>query len=394
MGRSSRLIVAALLLAGAGGGWVWYREKHAAAPAPAAAARPGGGGAPAVAVSTEPVQRGALPIEITANGLVVPEAVVTVRPRVDGQIEQVLVQEGQMVERGDPLFIIDSRLNQALLAQQEAQLARDRALLRRYQSDLVRYQSLRGEGYTAQQRFEQAQADAASAAAVVQADEALASQTRLAIEFASIRAEMSGRLGALPLRPGNFVRQAENVGMATITRIDPILVQFSVPERWLGEIRAAMASGEEGPVVRAKPAESDAPPVEGRLIFVDSAVDTQTGTIALKARFANDPVHLWPGQFVRVTLIPRTEPDAISVPSAALQAGQQGRFVFVMQNNQARRRPVELVRVSGARAVVRGELAEGDRVIVEGAQRVADGARVVERTPQPQRLSQAEGARR
>ncbi|MBW6399832.1 efflux RND transporter periplasmic adaptor subunit [Roseomonas sp. HJA6] len=391
MGRSTRLFLVVLLLAGAGGGWFWYKEREAAAPALAAARS--GGGTPPVAVSTEPVRRGALPIEITANGLVVPEAVVTVRPRVDGQIEQVLVEEGQMVEKGDPLFILDSRLNQAILAQQEAQLARDRALLQRYQSDLVRYQSLRGEGYTAQQRFEQAQADAASAAAVVRADEALASQTRLSIEFASIRAEMTGRLGALPLRPGNFVRQAENVGMATITRMDPILVQFSVPERWLGEIRAAMATPGEGPVVRAMPAESDSAPVEGRLVFVDSAVDTQTGTVALKARFANDPVRLWPGQFVRVTLIPRTEPDAIAVPSAALQVGQRGRYVFVMQNNQARRRPIELVRMSGDRAVVRGELAEGDRVIVEGAQRVADGARVVERsggTPPPaQRVSMA-----
>jgi len=391
MGRSTRLFLVVLLLAGAGGGWFWYKEREAAAPTPAATRSRGG--MPSVAVATEPVQRGALPIEITANGLVVPEAVVTVRPRVDGQIEQVLVQEGQMVEKGDPLFILDSRLNQAILAQQEAQLARDRALLQRYQSDLVRYQSLRGEGYTAQQRFEQAQADAASAAAVVRADEALASQTRLAIEFASIRAEMTGRLGALPLRPGNFVRQAENVGMATITRIDPILVQFSVPERWLGEIRTAMAGGEEGPIVRAQPAESSAPPVEGRLVFVDSAVDTQTGTIALKARFANDPVHLWPGQFVRVTLIPRMEADAISVPSAALQVGQQGRYVFIMQDSQARRRPVELVRVSGSRAVVRGGISEGDRVIVEGAQRVADGARAVERDPGGtagvQRLSQA-----
>ncbi len=393
MGFSSRLFLAAVVLAGAGGGWVWYQGKQAAAPAPAAAGR-AGGGAPAIAVSTEPVQRGPMPIDITANGLVVPEAVVTVRPRVDGQIEQVLVEEGQMVQKGDPLFIIDSRLNQALLAQQEAQLARDRALLARYQADLTRYQSLRGEGYAAQQRFEQAQADAASAAAVVRADEALASQTRLAIEFASIRAEMTGRLGALPLRPGNFVRQAETAAMATITRIDPILVQFSVPERWLGEIRAAMAAGGEGPIVRAMPAEGDATPAEGRLVFVDSAVDTQTGTIALKARFANDPVRLWPGQFVRVTVIPRMEPDAIAVPSAALQVGQQGRFVFVMQNNQAKRRPVELVRVSGDRAVVRGELAEGDRVIVEGAQRVADGARVVERAPPAQRLSQAGSAGR
>ncbi|NMJ41648.1 efflux RND transporter periplasmic adaptor subunit [Roseomonas sp. JC162] len=389
MARAGRIFLA-LVVAGAGaGGWYWYQQRLDAQ-APVQQARPAG--LPPIPVTTELVQRGPLPIEIMANGLVVPEAVVTVRPRVDGQVEQVLVEEGQMVERGDPLFTLDSRMNQALLAQQEAQLARDRALLSRAQSDLVRYQSLRGEGYAAQQRFEQAQADAASAAAIVRADEAIVSQTRLQIEFASIRAEMSGRLGALPLRPGNFVRQAENVGMATITRMDPILVQFSVPERWLGEIRAAMAAGGEGPVVRAFPAESPDAPVEGRLVFVDSAVDTQTGTIALKARFANAPVRLWPGQYIRVALIPRIEPDALSVPAAALQVGQDGRFVFLLQGNQAKRRPVELVRMTAGRAVIRGDFAATDRVIVEGAQRVADGGRAVERSAPAQgsqRISQA-----
>ncbi|MEO3471491.1 efflux RND transporter periplasmic adaptor subunit [Roseomonas sp. CAU 1739] len=391
MTRSGRLFLLVVVAAGGVGGWYWYQQRAPMAAAAPQQARPAG--PLAVAVTTEPAIRGPLPIEITSNGLVVPEAVVTVRPRVDGQIERVLVEEGQTVNQGDPLFILDSRLNQAILAQQEAQLARDRALLTRTQSDLVRYQSLRGEGYTAQQRFEQAQADAASAQAVVRADEALISQTRLAIEFASVRAEMSGRLGALPLRPGNFVRQAESAGMATITRVDPILVQFSVPERWLGEIRAAMAAGGEGPLVRVVPGDSNEPPTEGRLVFVDSTVDTQTGTIMLKARFANADLRLWPGQYVRVTLIPRIEPDALSVPAAALQVGQEGRFVFLLKDGQARRQAVELVRVNGGRAVLRGDLRDGDRVIVDGAQRVANGMRVVERgrtePGTPQRVSQA-----
>lgn len=390
MTRSGRVVFFLAVAAAGAGGWYWYQHR-AQVTAAATPARPVG--APVVAVSTEPAQRGPLPIEIIANGLVVPEAVVTVRPRVDGQIERVLVEEGQMVQQGDPLFILDSRLNEAILAQQEAQLARDRALLARAQADLVRYQSLRGEGYTAAQRFEQAQADAASAQAVVRADEALTSQTRLAIEFASIRAEMAGRLGSLPLRPGNFVRQAENVGMATITRIDPILVQFSVPERWLGEIRAAMAAGGEGPLVSVVPGDSSGPPTEGRLIFVDSTVDTQTGTIMLKARFANPDRLLWPGQYVRVTLVPRIEADALSVPAAALQVGQQGRFVFLMEDGKAKRQPVELVRMNAGRAVLSGEVRAGDRVIVEGAQRVANGMRVMERrqgeVPEPQRVSQA-----
>jgi multidrug efflux system membrane fusion protein len=366
--------VAVILLAG------WLLLAGGAAQAQPA---PGGGGIP---VTTEAVQVGPAPIEILANGVVAPESVVTVRTRVDGQITQVHAEEGQMVRRGQPLFTLDSRQGLALLAEREAQLARNRALLARAQADQTRYQALRGEGYAAQQRFEQAQAEALAAAASVRADEAIIQQIRLNLEFANIAAEADGRLGALPLRIGNFVRQAENTPLATITQVDPILVSFAVPERWLPQIKAAMA-GQPPPVVRARPDGDTAPPAEGRLVFVDSAVDTQTGTILLKARFANPDLRLWPGQYVSVTLVPRVEQDVISIPSAALQTGQNGRFVYVLQDGTARRRAVELVRTVRDRVVVRGQLAAGEKVIVDGAQRVLDGNRVQERNPPPQRLS-------
>ena len=150
MSKTGRLLFLVLIAAGAAGGWKWYQDNAQKAAAPRAA---GPAGAPPASVVTEALYRGPMPVEITSNGLVVSEAVVTVRPRVDGQIERVLVQEGQMVNRGDPLFVLDSRVNQAILAQQEAQLARDRAVAARTQSDLVRYQSLRGEGFAAQQRL-------------------------------------------------------------------------------------------------------------------------------------------------------------------------------------------------------------------------------------------------
>jgi multidrug efflux system membrane fusion protein len=334
-------------------------------------------------VTTEVVRVGPVPIEIIANGIVASESVVTVRTRVDGQITQVHVAEGQMVRRGQPLFTLDSRQGLALLAEREAALARNRALLARAQADQQRYTSLRGEGFAAQQRFEQAQAEALAAAANVRADEAVIQQIRLNIEFAQITAEIDGRLGALPLRVGNFVRQAENTALATITQVDPVLVNFAIPERWLPEVKAAMA-GPTPPVVRVRPdAERSAPWAEGELVFIDSAVDTQTGTILLKARFANADLRLWPGQYVNVTIAPRVEQEAISIPSAAMQTGQSGRYVFVAQENTARRRPVELVRTVRDRVIVRGQLAAGDRVIVDGAQRVQDGSRVQERNPAP-----------
>jgi len=341
-----------------------------------AAAQPSGGSA--VPVTTEPVRIGQMPVEILANGVVASESIVAVRPRVDGQIEQIHVMEGQTVRRGQPLFTLDTRLTRAILAQQEATLARDKAQAVRAQSDAQRYQSLRGESFASQQRFEQAQADAQASAATVRATEAQIAQTKLNLDFASIVAEIDGRLGALPIRVGNVARAGENTPLATITQIDPVLVQFAVPERWLNEIKAAMAA--RTPRVRARPDQPGAPAAEGELVFVDSSVDTNTGTILLKARFANADLRLWPGQYVQVTLVTRQE-VATSVPGAAVQTGQQGRFVFVLApDGTARRRSVDLVRTVGDRAVVRGQLAEGEKTIVDGAQRVTDGWRAVERT--------------
>ncbi|CAA9228869.1 MAG: Probable Co/Zn/Cd efflux system membrane fusion protein [uncultured Craurococcus sp.] len=339
-----------------------------------------------VPVTTDPVQVGPVPVEILANGIVASESVITIRTRVDGQIERVHVTEGQMVRRGQPLFTLDSRQAQALLAQQEAQLASNRAQESRTQADAKRYQSLRGESFASQQRFEQAQADALAAAANARATEALIQQTRLGIEYATIVAEIDGRLGAIPLRAGNFVRQAENTAITTLTQMDPILVQFAIPERWLPEVRAAM--GRQPPRVAVRPEGDTDAPAEGALVFVDSAVDTTTGTILLKARFDNGDFRLWPGQYVQVKIAPRIEPNAITVAGPAVQTGQAGRFVFVLApDNTARRREVTLVRVAGDRAVVTGELQPGEKVIVDGAQRVTEGTRAVERSTSPQRVS-------
>jgi len=340
-------------------------------------------GAPPVPVITAAAERGQVPVEVPATGTVAAESTVSVRSRVDGQIQQVHVREGQFVRRGNVLFTLDARLTQAVLQQQEAQLARDRALAQSAQAQAQRQSALRGQGFAAQQAYEQAQADAAAAAATVRADEALIAQTRLSLDYATITAEADGRLGALPQQVGNYIRSAEATVLATITQMDPIDVQFSVPERWLPEILAAQR--EAPPRVAVRPADSTAPPVEGELVFIDSQVDSTTGTIALKARFANPELRLWPGQYVSVSLVPRVEADALTVPVQAVQAGQQGRYVFVLDGEgRARRRPVELLRVAAGRAVLRADIAAGDKVVVEGAQLLTDGARTVERgAPRP-----------
>ncbi|MFC3125606.1 efflux RND transporter periplasmic adaptor subunit [Pseudoroseomonas globiformis] len=334
---------------------------------------------PALPVVTAAAQRGPVALEISANGNVVAEASVAVRSRVEGQMRQVHVAEGQRVKRGDVLFTLDARMTEALLAQQEAQLARDRAQAVRARQDAVRYTSLQGGGFAAAQRLEQAQADAAAAEATMRATEAGISQTRITLDYATIRAEISGRLGAIPATQGNLVRAGDSAPLATITQTDPIQVQFAVPERWLPEIQAAMQLGE--PLVTAHPPADSKPPVRGRLFFVDSQVDTTSGTIQLKARFSNPDDSLWPGQYVNVVLVPRTEADALSVPVQAVQTGAGGeRFVYVVDaESRARRRAVKLERVVAGRAVLAAEIAAGDKVVVEGAQLLSDGARVAER---------------
>jgi multidrug efflux system membrane fusion protein len=346
------------------------------------------GPAQGLPVTTAAAQRGPVPLEIPANGTVVAENIVSVRSRVDGQIRELHVTEGQRVRRGQVLFTLDTRMAEALLAQQEAQATRDRALATRARADATRYASLRGEGFTATQRYEQAQADAATADANLKATEAVIAQTRLTLDYATIRAEADGRLGALPITAGNLVRGSEGTVLATITQTDPVQVQFSVPERWLPEVREAMARAEggTGPAVTARAPADRTNAVQGALFFVDSQVDSTSGTVSLKARFANPDNQLWPGQYVNVVLVPRVEPDALTVPVQAVQTGSQGRYVYVVDGEgRARRRGVELERVVAGRAVLKAEIESGDKVVVEGAQVLSDGARVAERPLAPTR---------
>ena len=333
---------------------------------------------PAVPVETALATRGTVPVEFAANGTAASQGVVSVRTRVDGQIQKVHVSEGQMVHQGEVLFTLDKGLLQAVLAQQEAQLARDRATATRMQADLARYSALRGEGFAAQQRFEQAQADAGVAVANVHASEALAEYTRTQIGYGTIAAEVDGRLGQLPLREGNILRSAENTVIATITPMDPLVVRFSAPEGWVPQIRAALAAGNP-PSVRAALPNDPGAPVEGRLDFMDSQVDPQTGTIALSASFPNGEQRLWPGQWLSLTVTLRQE-EATTVPVQSVLQGARGAQLFVLDEaGVAHRRQVRVERVVEGRAVVQGEIQPGEKVVAEGANLLADGARTTER---------------
>ena len=353
----------------------------------------GRGGGPAAPVAVAPATVGPLPVEVPGNGTAEAMLVISVRARVDGQVERVHVQEGDVVRAGQVLFTLDARTSQALLAQQQAGLERDRAQLTRARLDAQRYASLQSGAFASAQRLEQAQAEANAMAATARASEALLEQTQLAVEFATIRAEVAGRLGALPVKAGNFVRASEGVVLATVTQTDPILVTFSVPERWLAELRAAQGRGEV-PKVRARAPEDTGPPAEGELVFVDSAVDPTTGTIRLKARFGNGQSRFWPGQYLEVVLLPRQDPQALSVPAASVRTGPQGAFLFAVRpDGTARRVAVKVLRYAAGRAVLEAELADGERVVTEGQQRLQDGGRVSVREPAGRGARTADAAR-
>jgi len=370
-GMRARFLALLLVAAAAGGLLFAYRAPANQVSGPAAP--------PPVPVATGTVAVGAVPVQVAANGTVQPVATVAVRARVDGQIEEVAVREGTDVKAGDLLFRLDTSLIRTTMQQLEANLERDRAQLAQAQADAARYASLVRTGAGARQQADQTRSQALALAATVKADEAQIAQTQVTLSYSEIRAEIDGRLGAIPLKAGNYVRAADGTVLTTITRIDPIQVQFAVPERYLPDLRAAQQAGTAR--VRVRIADSHEPEIEGRLVFLDSQVDATTGTITLKGEFANGDRRLWPGQYVNVTLILRDDPGTITVPVAAVQLGQTGNQVFVIgPDGAARRRKVTLVRILGDRAVVTGDLQAGQKVVTDGVQLLADGTRTVDRT--------------
>ena len=325
------------------------------------------------------------PIQISAIGTVQSIATVIIQARVDGEIAQVHFEEGQEVKEGDILFSIDDRALRAQLTQSEATLERDRAQLQRAKLEVTRQSSLAGRGIASAQKFEDVETSVAVMEATVRASEAAVDNARVNLNYATIRAPIAGRTGSVSLKRGNMVvvKSTGSAPLVTITQLRPIYVIFTVPERHLADLRAAMASGRL-PVVVTVPNQQQSP-ITGTLTFVDNQVDVGTGTISLKATFANDDTQLWPGQFVNATLTIGIQANAILVPSAAIQIGQNGPYVFVIRQDQTV--ALRLVRVGRAvksKTVIAEGLAAGDRVVVDGQLRLTNGTRVtVQALPVP-----------
>jgi multidrug efflux system membrane fusion protein len=340
-------------------------------------------GVPGVPVLVSPVIQKPMPVELRAIGNVQAYSTVVVKSLVEGTLTQAYFKEGQEVKKGDLLFTIDPRPFEVQLKQAEANLARDRAQAENARQEADRYQDLLKKEYVSQEQYEQIRATAAAYEGTLLADQAAIEQAKLQLDYCSIRSPIDGVAGTLLVYPGNLVKVNDpDHPLVTINQIRPIYVAFSVPEKDLSEIRKYRAL--RPLTVDATIPHSPTPPARGLLTFVDNTVNNTTGTIQLKALFPNDVKTLWPGQFVNAVLTLTTQPDAIVVPTQAVQSGQQGSYVFVVKSDQTvESRPVVVAREVSGETVIDAGLASGEQVVTDGQLRLAPGAKVEIKTATP-----------
>ena len=347
----------------------------------------------AVPVTIGTVERRTLPVELRVIGNVQAYSTVSIKSQISGQITKVHFEQGQDVKQGDLLFTIDPRpfdasLKQAEanLRQAEANLAKDMAELKNGEAEAARYQQMFQSGIVAAEQYDRMRTNAETRRAAIQADQsaidslrAAVENVRLQLEYTAIRAPMDGRTGNLIVNNGNLVKANENPALVVINQIRPIYVSFAVPAQRLDEIKRRMAAGKLK--VEAVPKDGGAAST-GELTFIDNAIDVTTASIQLKGTFANENGSLWPGEFVDVALTLATQPNAIVVPSQAIQNSQQGQYVFVVKEDlTVEARPVTVSRTLEQQTVVEKGVQAGERVVTDGQLRLAPGTKVREVRP-------------
>jgi multidrug efflux system membrane fusion protein len=328
----------------------------------------------AVPVVVTPAIMQSTPVRIAAIGNAEPLATVGVKARVDGQIIEINFKEGEEVRRGQALIRIDARPHQAALRQAEANALRDAAASEQARSQEKRYLELLEKNFISKEAYAQIRSNAQIAEATAKAGEAALENARLNLAYCTITSPIEGFVGRALLQVGNLVKANDVNPLLVINQVKPIYVIFAVPEQSLTTIRSQMASG---PVtVEALAPASERPFAEGRLVFVDNAVDPNTGTIKLRAQFDNRDASLWPGQFVNVSIRLYEQNDAILIPGRAVQTGPEGQYVYVIRPDMtAEVRKIAVDRNAGDLAVVKG-VAQGEKVVTRGALRLSPGARV------------------
>ena len=338
------------------------------------AANGGGRGDAAVPVTTATVVRKPMPIEILVIGAAEPFSTVAIRSQITGQLLKVNFREGDVVQEGQVLFELDRRPLEAALEQAEANLARDMAQASNAEVQATRLNQLVERGISPREQADTAKTSVAALNATVGADRAAVANAKIQLQYATITAPITGRTGALMVHQGNLVRANDQTPLVVINQVAPISVAFAIPEARLAELRRYMSRGSL--TVTATPQNGDTSST-GRIAFIDNAVDQTTGTIRIKGTFPNTDGRLWPGQFVNVVVTLTTDPAAVVVPSVAVQAGQQGTYVFAVKPDQSvEMRPVTVARVRGAESVVASGVTPGDTVVTDGHLRLVPGSRI------------------
>ena len=330
---------------------------------------------PVVPVTAMPVVVKTIPVRVSAIGNVEPYTTVAIKARVDGQIVSVHFKEGDEVMQGALLFEIDPRPFVATLKQAEANMLRDKALLERAALQEQRYKDLLEKKFISQDAYEQVRTNQSTAAATVRADEATIESAKLQLSYCTIRAPVTGYVGKINIQQGNLVKANDTNPLVTINQVVPVTATFSVPEQYLAEIRDYQGKGQLK--VEASVDNATKPPTPGKLVFIDNTADVTTGTIKLKAEFANTDKALWPGQFVNMVLTLREEKDMLVTPTTSVQNGPNGQYVFVVKPDMTVEvRAIKVDRAEGDDTIVASGLAAGERVVTAGQLRLAPGTKV------------------
>lgn len=365
------LMIVALL-----GFWTYTRWQQ---PEPGAQRSSKRGGAPAARVMpvvAQPAKKSDVNVYLTGLGTVTPLKTVTVRSRVDGQLMRVLFREGQLVREGELLAEIDPRPFQAALTQVEGQMARDQALLANARIDLERYRALLAQDSIAKQLVDTQEALVRQYEGTVKIDQGQADNARLQLMYSRVTAPILGRLGLRLVDAGNIIRAGDTNGLVVITQLQPITVVYTIPQDNLPAVLKRAQSGERVPV-DAYDRDQKAKLASGALLTVDNQIDTTTGTVKLKAQFSNDDAGLFPNQFVNVRMLIDTRRDVTTVPSAALQRGARGLFVYVVKEDRTvTLRDVKTGPAENDMTIIESGIESGELVVVDGMDRLREGATV------------------
>jgi len=365
-------IFAGIAVAVAAGGLIAYFSADSRAKEKPAAKGPG---AAPVAVAAAVQQT--IPVRLQAIGNVEAYTSVAVKSRVDGQILEVHFHEGQEVKKGEVLFRIDARPFEAALKQAEAQALRDAARRDQAASQEKRYQELLDKNFVSKDAYAQYRTNAQTAQATAKATEAMVENAKLNLEYTVIRSPIDGYVGRALLQAGNMVKANDTISLVVINQVKPVYVSFAIPEQQLAKVRELMRLGSL--TVDVTLPGGDKPLANGRIAFLDNAVDQTTGTIKVRAIFDNKDAALWPGQFYTVRVKLYDQENAILVPSRALQTGPNGQFVYVVKEDMTvDLRKVVVSRTEGDTVVLaEGGVTKGEKVVVRGALRLAPGAKVI-----------------